>query len=138
MTCCGQIFKTLGEWAKHEKEIHEGLEGYRRASPPQDLYCRPCDKAFKTPGALASHRSCKHKEKPPARQKLQKRHSYPLKFKAAVLAAVETKLALTCTACGTQHTTEVMAKLAAEQPDAPADQCVTCGYHEFNRAITYQ
>ena len=137
MTCCGQLFATLGDWAKHEKECHGDVEDWRSASL-HDLHCSECCKVFKTPGAFASHQSSKHKQKRPPRNPLKKRHSYPMKFKAAVLAAMETKLALTCTACGTQHTAEVMAKLAIEQPDAPTDKCVTCGYHEFNRLLTYQ
>ena len=50
-------------------------------------------------GNLAQHEKSKHKEREQPLKNMQKRNSYPLRFKAAVLSAVDDLLGYKCSLC---------------------------------------
>jgi DNA-directed RNA polymerase subunit RPC12/RpoP len=89
-------------------------------------------------GALAMHEKSHHSTPKKFRSKWSRRTSYPLRFKAAVVAAVDELLTPKCSNCYTKMTPE-LEMISAEQkkPEEP-HKCPGCGHGEFVRGAKFQ
>jgi DNA-directed RNA polymerase subunit RPC12/RpoP len=105
-----------------------------------------CGEYFVNLGALAQHEFHKHKDEHkkggrPA-MKSQRRHSYPLRFKAMVVEAAEDLLALKCTKCGVKQTDDLLQRHLTEEEreanDGDEGRCPACGHNEFEKKAKYQ